>query len=97
MMTDITVKPDRVYATASAVDAGARGIEGALQTLEGSQGLLLTQWTGDAADAYSSAQTGWLQQMRTLVAAGHAAAAAAETAAAAYRDADDSVGRAWGL
>lgn len=96
-MTDITVKPDRVDSAASAVDAGARGIEAELQTLSGARGVLLTQWTGDAANAYEAAQTAWIRDMRALAKIGHAAAEAARASATAYRDADDAVGRAWGL
>jgi WXG100 family type VII secretion target len=96
-MTDITVKPDRVDALAGSVEGGARGIDAALQTLQGSKGVLLTQWRGDAADAYAGAQEKWIQDMRTLAQVGRAASDAARSAAAAYRDADDAVGRTWGL
>jgi len=96
-MTDITVKPDRVDSTAAAIDAGAKGIETQLQTLRGSERLLLGGWTGDAADAYEVAQDRWIDQMTTVAGVAHTAAEAARTAATAYRDADDAVGRSWGL
>jgi WXG100 family type VII secretion target len=96
-MTDITVTPDRVDATAAAIDAGAKGIEAELLALQGGERQLLGGWTGDAADAYESAQDRWLAQMKTVAGVAHAAAEAARTAATAYRDADDAVGRAWGL
>ncbi|MDF2491558.1 MAG: family type secretion target [Microbacterium sp.] len=96
-MADITVKPDRVDSTAAAVESGAAGIESQLQILQGAERQLLGAWTGDAATAYQGAQDDWVAQMRTLAGVARAAADAARTAAAAYRDADDAVGRAWGV
>jgi WXG100 family type VII secretion target len=96
-MSDITVKPDRVDATAGAVDAGATAIESQLETLQGAERQLLGQWTGDAATAYQGAQNAWVAQMKTVAGVAHAAADAARTAADAYRDADDAVGKAWSL
>ncbi len=96
-MSDLSVKPPSVEALSASVDASASDIEAQLTTLRGAEQQLLGAWMGEAADAYRSAQDGWLQQMQTLAGVAHAAAAAAHTAATAYREADEAVGKAWGL
>ena len=96
-MSDLSVTPERVESLSASVDAGAAGIEAQLVTLRAAKQQLLGAWIGDAADAYSAAQNEWMQQMQTLAGVAHAAADAAHTAATAYRDADQAVGRAWGM
>lgn len=96
-MSDLSVTPASVESLSASVDASASDIEAQLTTLRGAKQQLLGAWVGDAANAYSGAQDGWLQQMQTLAGVAHAAAAAAQTAATAYREADEAVGKAWGL
>jgi len=96
-MSDLSVTPERVESLSASVDAGAAGIETQLATLDGAKQQLLGAWIGDAANAYSGAQQEWMQQMQTLAGVAHAAAEAAQTAATAYREADEAVGRAWGM
>lgn len=96
-MSDLSVTPESVESLSASIQAGASGIEAQLTTLGGAKGQLLGAWIGDAANAYSGAQEDWLTQMQTLATVARAAAAAADTAATAYRDADEAVGKAWGL
>ncbi|WDG19396.1 WXG100 family type VII secretion target [Microbacterium sp. Clip185] len=96
-MTDISVRPEHVESTGSVVDEGASGIAQQVQALDNARSQLLGQWTGDAADAYATAQAGWIRDMSVLAEVGHRAAEAARTAAEAYIDADNAVGRLWGI
>lgn len=96
-MSDLSVTPASVESLSASVDASSSEIEGQLATLRGAKHQLLGAWIGEAANAYSSAQDEWLQQMQTLAGVAHAAAEAARTAATAYREADEAVGKAWGL
>ncbi|MCR2785507.1 MULTISPECIES: WXG100 family type VII secretion target [unclassified Microbacterium] len=96
-MSDLSVTPASVESLSASVDASASGIEGQLSTLRGAKQQLLGAWVGEAANAYSVAQDEWLQKVQALAGVAHAAAEAAHTAATAYREADEAVGKAWGL
>lgn len=96
-MTSFSITPDRLVETASSIDAAAQRTAAETATLASARNTLLGGWKGDAADAYASRQEQWLAEMTRLADIGRAAAEAARTAAQAYRDADDAVGRAWSL
>jgi WXG100 family type VII secretion target len=96
-MTSFSIQPDSLVETASSIDAAAERTAAETATLASARDMLLGGWEGDAADAYASQQARWLTDMTRLAGVGRAAADAARTAAQAYRDADDAVGRAWSL
>lgn len=96
-MTDYSVTPPLVRSLGSALEGVATGIHGGLDALSASAGALSGQWRGDAADAYQASQAGWTQQMTAHTRALEHAAEAARTAAEAYADADERVGRLWSI
>jgi uncharacterized protein YukE len=54
------VDPMGIESIVDALRTATEGIQDDLDLLKRGFELLLTQWTGEAADAYRAAQTGWL-------------------------------------
>jgi WXG100 family type VII secretion target len=96
-MPDLTIRCDDLADAGGVVSSVAADLTDELNLLDDRSAQLTGQWSGEAQVAYVDQYQGWARQMRELAETLDDAGAAAAKAAAAYRAADEQVGRLWGL
>ncbi len=94
-MASFKIDPSELYALAAELDQASRQIAAALDTLTRKTKTLMSQWTGEAADSFLTAETDWNASMERI---NKILASASETAsnnATTYENAESRVARMW--
>lgn len=82
---------------AGEISQAVAAIRAILDTLNGQAAALSEQWSGDAQQAYASAQRDWSRQLGVLVSLASDAAGALERASATYDATERRNAQRWAL
>ncbi|MDQ1204771.1 WXG100 family type VII secretion target [Microbacterium sp. SORGH_AS_0862] len=97
MSDSIRFDTDGQRQVAGGISQAVEAIRTILDTLDGQAAALAGQWSGDAQEAYASAQRDWSRQLGVLVSLASDAAGALERASSTYDATERRNAQRWAL